>query len=234
MVIPECFLLTIFLSTWCAIEVVYYKQSMIRQVRNFCMLDCGLGHRTLGEGNVSNALGQEAALQPSIPCVCRYAAATAHVELPIDPVKIILIKQRFLSLALFMSLEDFISGWFLGAPASEIKRKNVEEFVAYSMYCRKHESLSLEVASFSHEPKKPDSNPQKQVSTIQLSSFAHLFTDTVVIFSSANYCYSARRKRSIRVKLLTSCKPFAIDTEGGRRLCGHCGEDMESTISGWL
>lgn len=75
----------------------------------------------------------------------RYAAATALVELTLDPKRIARIKQRFLSLASFMSLEEFISGWFFGASGREIKRRNAEDFVAYSIYCRRSETLSPEM-----------------------------------------------------------------------------------------
>jgi len=41
---------------------------------------------------------------------------------------------RFLELAPVMCIRDFMSGWFRGAPFSEIRRGNVEDFVAYGFY----------------------------------------------------------------------------------------------------
>ncbi|KAG7668636.1 hypothetical protein Ndes2526B_g03740 [Nannochloris sp. 'desiccata'] len=50
--------------------------------------------------------------------------------------------ERFLNLHQVFQLDDFLSGWFLGASNSSILRGNVEEFVAYGFFCQKIESLS--------------------------------------------------------------------------------------------
>lgn len=33
-----------------------------------------------------------------------------------------------------VNLESFVRGWFLGTPASELRRDNVVEFLAWAMY----------------------------------------------------------------------------------------------------
>ena len=67
------------------------------------------------------------------------------VDVPLEVERVNLIKQRFLTLASFMTLESFLSGWFFEAPIEDIHRENVEEFVAYGFYCRTMEELPLNV-----------------------------------------------------------------------------------------
>ena len=69
------------------------------------------------------------------------------VDVPLEVERVNLIKQRFLTLASFMTLESFLSGWFFEAPIEDIHRENVEEFVAYGFYCRTMEELPLNVSS---------------------------------------------------------------------------------------
>lgn len=84
-------------------------------------------------------------LQTEINESCRYGTVNCQVEVPIVVEELRKVKDRFLTLSAFMSLEDFASGWFLGATLDEVKRGNAEAFVAYSMYCRRKEDLSEEV-----------------------------------------------------------------------------------------
>lgn len=44
--------------------------------------------------------------------------------------------ERFLGLRDVFCIREFLSGWFMGAPADSIRRGNVEEFVAYGFHCR--------------------------------------------------------------------------------------------------
>ena len=76
----------------------------------------------------------------------RYGTVNSQVEVPIVEEELEKVKRRFLSLSAFMEVEDFARGWFCGAELEEIKRGNAEAFVAYSMYCRRKEELSAEVA----------------------------------------------------------------------------------------
>lgn len=76
---------------------------------------------------------------------CRFTRVNTVVEVPLDLERIRRIKQRFLTLATVMRMDEFLSGWFQGVPAEQIKRRNVEDFVAYGFYCRKMEQLSPEV-----------------------------------------------------------------------------------------
>ena len=64
--------------------------------------------------------------------------------------------QRFLNLQLVFPLEDFLRGWFLGAPFESILRNNVEEFVAYAFYCRRWSELDRKVCTLvSAQPPQP-------------------------------------------------------------------------------
>ena len=76
---------------------------------------------------------------------CRYAKVNLLVEVPMDLERVALIKQRFLTLASCMPVDEFLSGWFLGVPSEQIFRGNVEDFIAYGFYCRKLDALSPEV-----------------------------------------------------------------------------------------
>lgn len=62
--------------------------------------------------------------------------------------------QRFFTLQLVFPLEDFLRGWFLGAPFESILRNNVEEFVAYAFFCRRWSELSRKVCALvsAHPP----------------------------------------------------------------------------------
>ena len=51
------------------------------------------------------------------------------------------IKRRFLDLHRVMSIRDFLSGWFRGAPYEAVRRGNVEDFVAYGFYTRSMSQL---------------------------------------------------------------------------------------------
>ena len=78
----------------------------------------------------------------------RYKVVNELVEVPLDRDRVELIKRRFLTLASCMNMDDFLSGWFMGAPAESVLRGNVEDFVAYGFYCRKLEELEPEVPFF--------------------------------------------------------------------------------------
>ena len=53
-------------------------------------------------------------------------------------------QQRLLSLSDIISLDDFLSGWFRGAPRKAILRGNVEDFIAYGFHAQRLEDLSPE------------------------------------------------------------------------------------------
>ena len=62
-----------------------------------------------------------------------------------DLERVALIKQRFLTLASCMPMDEFLSGWFFGVPSDQVLRGNVEDFIAYGFYCRRLEDVSPEV-----------------------------------------------------------------------------------------
>ena len=55
------------------------------------------------------------------------------------------IKERFLELHGVLSIKDFITGWFHGAPYDSIYRDNVLDFVAYGFYSKQPSELSPKV-----------------------------------------------------------------------------------------
>ncbi|KAL3146801.1 hypothetical protein ABBQ38_014780 [Trebouxia sp. C0009 RCD-2024] len=52
------------------------------------------------------------------------------------------VKKRFLRLHGVLSIQDFICGWFHGAPYDQIHRGNVLDFVAYGFYSKQPRDLS--------------------------------------------------------------------------------------------
>ncbi len=55
------------------------------------------------------------------------------------------VKERFLELHGVLSIHDFITGWFHGAPYEQIHRGNVLDFVAYGFYSKRPQDLSPKV-----------------------------------------------------------------------------------------
>lgn len=78
---------------------------------------------------------------------CRYGVINQLVETEYDVEKVAEVKRRFLQLKGCMSIEDFFSGWFHGVPAEEVRRGNVEDFVAYGFYFRTLDGLPPQVLS---------------------------------------------------------------------------------------
>lgn len=53
--------------------------------------------------------------------------------------------SRFLTLGGYFSIQDFLSGWFHGAPFDQIYRENCVAFVAYAFYNRDYDDLPARV-----------------------------------------------------------------------------------------
>lgn len=75
----------------------------------------------------------------------RYELLNARVPVKLDLERIRTIKQRFLKLRYVFEFDDFISGWFHGAPVSAIRRGNLEDFVAYGFYTHSMHDLTPQV-----------------------------------------------------------------------------------------
>jgi hypothetical protein len=63
------------------------------------------------------------------------------VAVGLDGERAAAVKRRFLDLHRVMSIRDFLSGWFRGAPYEAVRRGNVEDFVAYGFYTRSMSQL---------------------------------------------------------------------------------------------
>jgi pimeloyl-ACP methyl ester carboxylesterase len=74
----------------------------------------------------------------------RYTVLNRPITQFPDAKRVQIAMERFLDLHHVFHLDEFLSGWFLGASNSSILRGNVEEFVAYGFFCQKHENLSSE------------------------------------------------------------------------------------------
>ncbi len=75
----------------------------------------------------------------------RYGVLNQLVETDYDVERVAEVKRRFLKLKGCMSIEEFFSGWFYGVPAEDVRRGNVEDFVAYGFYFRRLEALPPQV-----------------------------------------------------------------------------------------
>lgn len=67
------------------------------------------------------------------PHIPRHARLCRPWPLTIDPGHLETTLERFLTLADVFPLEDFLQGWFFGAPMQSICRENVLEFVLYGL-----------------------------------------------------------------------------------------------------
>ncbi|EIE23278.1 hypothetical protein COCSUDRAFT_47573 [Coccomyxa subellipsoidea C-169] len=71
----------------------------------------------------------------------RYHIINQRVETRYEAHRVAEVKRRFLQLNGCMCIEQFLSGWFHGAPYACIRRGNVEDFVAYGFYNRTMDTL---------------------------------------------------------------------------------------------
>ncbi|KAK9841742.1 hypothetical protein WJX81_000194 [Elliptochloris bilobata] len=62
----------------------------------------------------------------------------------VDAAHITELQERLLELKGVMSVKQFFSGWFLGAPFESLKRGNIEDFIAYGFYCKRPDELAPE------------------------------------------------------------------------------------------
>ncbi|DBA90114.1 TPA: hypothetical protein ACH3X1_003430 [Trebouxia sp. C0004] len=71
----------------------------------------------------------------------RYTAVTARQVNTIDHNSVEDVMSRFLTLGGYFAIQDFLSGWFHGAPFDQIYRENCVAFVAYAFYNRDYDDL---------------------------------------------------------------------------------------------
>ena len=76
-----------------------------------------------------------------MPCMRRYRVLNRLASVDFETQRVAEIMRRFLGLARCISIRDFLSGWFHGAPYEAIRRGNVKDFVAYGFYCRRTDEL---------------------------------------------------------------------------------------------
>lgn len=66
-------------------------------------------------------------------------------NVPPDRLRMLTAMQNFQKLSEIqglMNMDEFLSGWFHGAKASDIPIENMKEFISYGFYCRKAEELN--------------------------------------------------------------------------------------------
>lgn len=77
----------------------------------------------------------------------RYHVVNSRWTENIDVDRVQQVKERFLELPGVLSIQDFLSGWFHGAPFESIRRDNVLDFVAYGFYSQNYHELTERVRS---------------------------------------------------------------------------------------
>ena len=75
----------------------------------------------------------------------RYTIVNKEWVEEVDVDRVQEVKERFLQLHGVLSIQDFICGWFHGAPYDQIHRGNVLDFVAYGFYSKQPQDLSPKV-----------------------------------------------------------------------------------------
>ena len=75
----------------------------------------------------------------------RYSIVNSRWTEDIDVDRVQQVKERFLELPGVLSIQDFLSGWFHGAPFESIRRGNVLDFVAYGFYSQNFADLTPRV-----------------------------------------------------------------------------------------
>ena len=91
------------------------------------------------------------ALTSYLFCAHRYHNLNQVKKAVPDLAHIEKIKRRFMSLRDVFDLKDFISGWFFGTPWEELRRTNIENFVAYGFDGSEMAELRQQVCSSSLE-----------------------------------------------------------------------------------
>lgn len=92
------------------------------------------------------------------------------------------VKERFLELHGVLSIHDFITGWFHGAPYEQIHRGNVLDFVAYGFYSKRPQDLSPKVRM-----------DRERSSADLFETHAHLLLLFCVCTNQACICVQLRR-----------------------------------------
>ena len=60
----------------------------------------------------------------------------------IDPHRQRIVEDRLLDLGAVFGIQEFLSGWFKGAPFEAIKRENMVDFIAYGFSCKRVDQLT--------------------------------------------------------------------------------------------
>lgn len=84
---------------------------------------------------------------PRHSCFLRYTIVNREWVDEVDVDRVQEVKKRFLRLHGVLSIQDFICGWFHGAPYDQIHRGNVLDFVAYGFYSKQPRDLSPKVGA---------------------------------------------------------------------------------------
>lgn len=81
----------------------------------------------------------------------RYTIVNKEWVEEVDVDRVQEVKERFLQLHGVLSIQDFICGWFHGAPYDQIRRGNVLDFVAYGFYSKQPKDLTLKVGTIQEQ-----------------------------------------------------------------------------------
>lgn len=74
----------------------------------------------------------------------RYRNVNASTNTAPDKTRMKVAMARFTELRDILDIDEFLQGWFCGNKASDIRKGNMIEFIAYGFYCKKMEALTEE------------------------------------------------------------------------------------------
>ena len=105
--------------------------------------------------------------------------------------------SRFLSLGSYFAIQDFLSGWFHGAPFHQIHRENCVAFVAYAFYNHDYGDLPARVG--------------RAAVLFACTSFACALTHSLTrsLARSLVYCFSPKHLRKSSCALF-SCQCLTL------------------------
>ncbi len=113
------------------------------------------------------------------------------------------VKERFLELHGVLSIHDFITGWFHGAPYEQIHRGNVLDFVAYGFYSKRPQDLSPKVCM---DRERPSANVCEVIS-------AHFFARFMCMHKSGLHIDAATMHSMLTGLKLCASKYVSLPTQ---------------------
>lgn len=146
----------------------------------------------------------------------RYDIVSSRRPEDLDAERVRLVQTRLLTLSGVLSIQDFLSGWFHGAPFETISRDNVLHYIAYVFHDADYRDLTLEVQ---HTSGSADPNLYWVVNCVDDSLCVRTVYVAVQLYAQAPM---SQRKCNIRLmQLLAIFKPVSASWQTGTSFMLH-------------